>query len=147
MDIRQQIIGRNAITVTGFSSLASGDYCVSNAVVFTTNNPIGVAVEVRAGVGSAPAGSKQVVVFVKESWDGTTFRSGPESGSSTTDQDNLRRVGVVNLLSTGAKTETFMLEDALGKIPHSAKFVFKNEAGVVLNDGALFITEIKGVVV
>jgi len=55
--------------------------------------PLDVIIEVDAATTNTPSGNKQLVVFVQESLDGTNYRSGPTSGTTTTDEPNLRLLG------------------------------------------------------
>src|SRR5665213_1723936 len=104
----KQIVGTRTslpFSGTGLSALASATY-VTNTTAYdcTTNQPVDVIVEVDVATTNVPAGNKQVVVFVQESLDGTNYRSGPTSGTTTTDEPNLRYLGTVPLAS-GSTTE------------------------------------------
>lgn len=134
---------RTALTSTGFSTLASATYVATSAYNAATNDPYDVVVEVECATTNTPAGNKQVVVFIKESLDGTNFRSGPESGTTTTDEPNLRLLGTIpmNTAST-TKRGTFSVEEALGYVPQAFKVVLKNDLGVALTSGAVYTAEI-----
>lgn len=137
---------RTALTVTGLSTLASATYVTSATYTANTNKPLDVVVEVECATTNVVAGNKQVVVFVKESLDGTNFRSGPESGTTTTDETNLRFLGTIPM-NTASVTQrgTFSVAQALGYCPHSLKVVLKNDLGVALTSGTAFTSEITGV--
>lgn len=125
--------------------MASGTYCVSAVYDCTTNNPLDVVVEVSATTSNTPAGNKQVVVFVQESMDNTTFRSGPTSGTSTTDEPNLRPLGAVPIASSGVpEVGSFSVAQALGYRPNYFRIVTKNDLGVALTSGSLSTQEITG---
>ena len=99
--------------------------------------------EVACATTNVPAGNKQVVVFVKESLDGTNFRSGPESGTAATDEPNLRVLGTVPMNSTTTIQQgTFSVTNALGYCPDQFKIVCKNDLGVALTSGALYTSEV-----
>lgn len=140
----KQIVGtRTALTSTGFSTLASATYVATSAYTAATNDPNDVVVEVECATTNTPTGNKQVVVFVKESLDGTNYRSGPESGTTTTDEPNLRFLGVIPV-NTASTTQrgTFSVGDALGFCPYAFKVVLKNDLGVALTSGAVYTSEI-----
>jgi hypothetical protein len=145
----KQIVGaRTSLTVTGLSTLASGTYVSSAIYTANTNQPLDVIVEVSVATTNTPAGNKQVVVFVKESLDGTNFRSGPESGTTTTDELNLRPLGTVPMNSVGTtQIGTFSVSQVLGYCPYAFKLVFKNDLGVALTSGTVFTSEISSIIV
>ena len=140
----KQVVGtRTALTVTGLGTLASGTYVTSAAYTANTNQPLDVIVEVDVATTNTPAGNKQVVVFVKESLDGTNFRSGPGSGTTTTDEPNLRFLGTIPMNSvTTTQIGTFSVAQALGYCPYAFKVVIKNDLGVALTSGTAFTSEI-----
>lgn len=134
---------RTSLTSSSLGTLASGTYCTSSAYNCTTNQPIDVVVECEVATTNTPSGNKQLVVFVKESLDGTNYRSGPETGTTTTDEPNLRFLGTVPI-GTASTTErgTFSVALALGYVPQYFKIVTKNDLGVALTSGALYTAEI-----
>ena len=144
----KQIVGaRTALTVTGLDTLASGTYVTSATYAANTNQPLDVIIEVDVATTNTPAGNKQVVVFVQESLDGTNFRSGPGSGTTTTDEPNLRLIGTVPMNSvTATQIGTFSVAQVLGYCPHSFKVVIKNDLGVALTSGTAFTSEISSTV-
>lgn len=131
--IKSEIQTASALTVTGFNSLASANYCVSNTITHTTNDPLDVMVEVLVTPSTTTVGNKQLVVFAKASTDGTNFSSGPESGTTTTDEPDLYFVGTVPANTTTAHRRTFSLAAAYGGIlPAASKIILKNDMGVAL---------------
>ena len=139
-----QIVGaRTALTVTGFGTLASATYVASAIYTANTNKPLDVSVEVECATTNVPAGSKQIIVFVQESLDGTNFRSGPTSGTSDADRPNLRQIGTVPI-NTASVTQRgiFSVAAVIGFCPHSLKVVLKNDLGAALTSGAVFTSEI-----
>jgi hypothetical protein len=145
--IKQIVGGRTSLTVTGLSTLASGTYVSSAIYTANTNQPLDVVVEVDVATTNTPAGNKQVVVFVQESLDGTNFRSGPGSGTTTTDEPNLRLLGTVPMNSvTTTQIGTFSVAQVLGYCPYAFKIVIKNDLGVALTSGSAFTSEISSIV-
>ena len=136
---------RTALTVTGLSTLAAGTYVASSAYTANTNKPWDVIVEVDCATTNTATGNKQVVVFVQESLDGTNFRSGPTSGTTTTDEPNLRLLGTIPMNSASTtEVGTFSVAGVLGYCPYAFKVVLKNDLGVALTSGTVFTSEISG---
>lgn len=142
-----QVVGtKTSLACSALPTLGSGAYCASDTYVANTNKPLDVAVELEAATTNTPAGNKQVVLFIKESLDGTNFRSGPESGTTTTDERNLRWLGQMDMNSASVtQRATFSVANALGYVPHSFKIIAKNDLGVALTSGALSTSEISAV--
>ena len=134
---------RTALTSTGFSTLASATYVATSSYDCSTNDPYDVVVEVECATTNTPAGNKQVAVFAKESLDGTNYRSGPESGTTTTDEPNLRFLGTIPM-NTASVTQrgSFSIAEAFGYVPYAFKLVLKNDLGVALTSGAVYTAEI-----
>lgn len=140
---KQTLSARTSLTSSSFGTLASATYCVSSAYNCATNEPQDVIVEVECATTNTPSGNKQVVVFVKESLDGTNFRSGPESGTTTTDEPNLRFLGTIPM-NTASTTQrgTFSVAASLGYCPDQFKIICKNDLGVALTSGAIYTSEV-----
>ena len=134
---------RTALTSTGFSTLASATYVATSSYDCSVNDPYDVIVEVECATTNTPTGNKQVAVFAKESLDGTNYRSGPESGTTTTDEPNLRFLGTIPM-NTASVTQrgSFSIAEAFGYVPHAFKLVLKNDLGVALTSGAVYTAEI-----
>ena len=134
---------RTALTVSGLATLASANYCVSAAYSCNTNKPADVVVEVEVATTNAVAGNKQALVFIKESLDGTNFRTGPETGSTATDEPDLRFLGTIPM-NTSSVTHRgfFSIVSALGFVPFQFKIVIKNDVAVALTSGAAYTSEI-----
>ncbi len=147
--IKSEVQSASAVTVTGLSTLTSAAYVVSNTITHTTNDPLDVLVDVLVSTSNVPSGNKQVVVFCKGSIDGTNFGSGPESGTTTTDEPDLHFVGSVPVNTTIVPhRRVFSLAGAYGGIlPAATKLVFKNDLGVALTTGTVQIAEVWGVAV
>ena len=141
--VNQPVVTRTSLTVTGLGTLAASTYVASSTYTANTNKPLDVVVEVEAATTNTPGGNKQVVVFVQESLDGTNFRSGPTSGTSATDEPNLRFLGTLPM-NTASVTQrgTFSVTQALGYCPFAFRVVLRNDLGVALTSGAAFTSEI-----
>lgn len=135
---------RTALTVTGLGTLASATYAVSAAYDLEATKPLDLLIEVNATTTGTPAGNKQVYVFAKVTLDGTNYSSGPESGTTATNEADLYAVGSVSMADTSAHGKTFSLFSALGFMPSSVKIIVKNDLGVALTAGTVFTSEITG---
>lgn len=138
--VTEPLSTRTALTATGLTTLASATYVASNA--YTTNGK-NTAVEVELATTNAPAGNKKADVFIQESLDGTNFRTGPTSGTSTTREPNLKFVDSLPITTT-ATTErlTFDIKSALGYIPAAFKVIVKNDLGVALTTGNIYTSDV-----
>lgn len=129
-----QVVGtRTSLTTTAMDSLANGTYVSCGTLNHTTNDPIDVLIEVKATPGTV-SGNKQLTVFAKGSLDGTNFESGPESGTTTTDEPNLTFIGTVPLgTNSTAQIGIFSLAMAFGgTLPQQTKIVVRNDSGAAL---------------
>lgn len=134
---------RTALTVTGFSTLASSTYVASAAYNANTLKPQDLVIEVEAATTGTPVGNKQIIVFVQASLDGTNFQSGPTSGTSTVDEQNLTWIGTLPMNSvTTTHRKMFNVVPMLGFIPQQLRVILRNDLGVALTSGAVFTAEI-----
>lgn len=147
MAVFKQSVGtRTPLEFASLSTLPSATYQVNtSAYICNTNQPLDVIIEVNVGA-AAPAGNKQVIVFLQESLDGTNFRTGPTSGTVNTDEQALKYLGTVSLNTASAQRATFSVATCLGYIPYAFKVVIKNDAGTTLNTGEVFTSEITSTV-
>jgi hypothetical protein len=146
--IKSEVQTASTLTVSGLSSLASATYVAGPTINHATNDPLDVLVTVSCTTGTTPTGNKQVVVFAKASVDGTTFGSGPESGTATTNEADLHYVGSLPMNDTGPHQKMFSLTAAYGgTLPAASKLVFKNDCGVALaaSGNEVKIAEVWGV--
>lgn len=117
---------------TALNSLANATY--ASLGVITTNNALDVVVEVTANPNGTVASNKRLRVFARVSWDNAAFSSGPTSGTTTTDEPNLKLLGDVQLLTNSApRMDAFSVAAALGYVPPYVEIVVKNECNVSLN--------------
>lgn len=134
-----------SLTSSSLGTLAAGNYCVSNSYNCNTNKPVDLLVETTVATTNTPAGNKQVVVFAQASFDGgTTWQTGPTSGSTTTDEPLLTYLGTIPL-QTASVTErkAFSVASAFGGIlPPMVRIIHKNDLGVALTTGTVATVEI-----
>ena len=147
--VKQVVGSRTSLTTSALNSLASATFVSAGTITHNTNQPLDVLVEVTATPGTV-SGNNQLVVFAKISLDGTNFTSGPESGTTTTDEPDLFFVGTVPLnTNSTAQTKTFSLAAALGGVlPYASKIIVKNDSGAALNasGGSVYYSEISATV-
>ncbi len=130
---------RTSLTVTGLATLASATYVVSAAMDHDVAKEPSRFIEVSATTSNTPSGNKQLVVFAKGSLDGTNFTTGPESGTTTTEEPDLYFVGVIPVAIAGTHMKIFDLASAFGgRLPKQSKLVLKNDLGVALTAGTVF---------
>ena len=123
---------RTNLTTTAMNSLASATYVSCGIIDTHTLGAIDLVVEVEVtpGTVTAPSGC---YVFAKASFDGSNYGTGPESGTTTTDEPNLKILGFLpcNTNST-LERGSFNVKDALGVIPPYLKIIIKNTTGAAL---------------
>lgn len=140
--IKQHIGAKSALNVTGLSTLANGTFAVSDAYNCSVNDPTDIIVEAAIATTNTPASNRQMLIYVKASLDGTNYQSGPETGTTTTNETDLTYLGTIFISdATTIHRRTFSLRQALGYVPPYFKLVFKNEAGVAMTSGSVSISE------
>lgn len=139
----KQVVGSRTAQSSGIATLVNGSYTATSSISTTTNQPVDVVVEVEAATTGAVASPFQLSVFLQESLDGTNFRSGPVSGSTTTDEPDLLLLGTIPMnTNTTTHRGSFSIFQALGYVPAAYKVVVKNGAGAALTSGGIYTTEI-----
>jgi len=146
----KQVVGtRTALTTSALNSLAAGTYVSAGTITHNTNQPIDVMVEVTATPGSV-AGNKQLLVYAKASLDGSIQTTGPEAGTTVTDEPNLYFVGALPLnTSSTTQTRIFSLAAAYGGVlPYASEIILRNDSGAALNasGGSVYYSEISATV-
>jgi len=146
------VIGtRTAFTIT-LNSLANGTYVAATAVdfhnFFTSPNraPMDIVLELELTPGTV-SGNKQAWLFAQISMDGTNYSSGPTSGTTTTDEPNLYRIGRLPLATNSTlQRKAFSVLERIGFIPYAIKPVVLNDSGAALagSGNALNYTVISG---
>jgi hypothetical protein len=132
-------------TVLNLGTLASATYVAATAIDLTAVIPADVVLEVEANANGTPAGNKQLLLFVKLSSDNTNWTSGPESGTTATEEADLHFVGALPMNDTNDHRKHFSLAAAGIPITRYIKPVVKNDLGVALTSGNVYQTNITGV--
>ena len=123
---------RTLLTDSALNSLASATYVNAGTVNVSAVDPLDVVVEVEATPGTV-SGNKQLAVFVQVSFDNTNFSTGPVSGTTATDEPNLRFLGALPLNTNSTlQRGAFSVMSALGYVPPYFKVIVKNDSGAAL---------------
>ena len=146
----KQVVGtRTALTTSALNSLASATFVSAGTITHNTNQPIDVLIEVTATPGTV-SGNKQLLVYAKASLDGTNQTTGPETGTTVTDEPNLYYVGTLPLnTNSTTQTKVFSLAAAYGGLlPYASEIVVRNDSGAALNasGGSVYYSEISATV-
>lgn len=117
---------------TALNSLANATYVAIGTITHNSagKTPVDCLVEVSITPGTVSS-SQRAIVFAQKSLDGTNFQTGPTSGTTTTDESNLTRIGVLPLNSNATlQRDVFSLAQAFGgTLPFATKIIVKNESG------------------
>lgn len=123
---------RTTLTTSALNSLAASTYVSAGTIDVTAIDPIDTVVEVEATPGTV-SGNKQLLVFAQVSFDNTNFSTGPVSGTTATDEPNLRFLGVLPLNTNSTlQRGAFSVMSALGYVPPYFKIIVKNDSGAAL---------------
>ena len=146
----KQVVGtRTALTTSALNSLASATFVSAGTITHNTNQPLDVLLEVTATPGTV-SGNKQLLVYAKASLDGTNQTTGPETGTTVTDEPNLYYVGTLPLnTNSTTQTKVFSLAAAYGGLlPYASEIVVRNDSGAALNasGGSVYYSEISATV-
>lgn len=147
--VKQVVGSRTSLTTSALNSLASATFVSAGTITHNTNQPLDVLLEVTATPGTV-SGNKQLLVYAKASLDGTNQTTGPETGTTVTDEPNLYFVGALPL-NTNSVTQTrvFSLAAAFGGVlPYASEIVLRNDSGAALNasGGSVYYSEISATV-
>jgi hypothetical protein len=123
---------RTNLTTSAMNSLPSATYVSCGVIDVSASDPTDVVVEVEATPGTV-SGDKGVYVFAKVSFDGTNYSTGPESGTTATDEPNLYIIGFLPcLINSTLQRRAFSLLHAMGYVPPYTKIITKNATGAAL---------------
>lgn len=84
-----------------------------------------------------------MLLFAKFSLDNTNWGSGPETGTTVTEEDDLHLVGRLPTNDTNVHRKFFSLQGM--PVAQYVKFVVKNDLGVALTSGNVYMAAITGV--
>ena len=134
---------RSAALVT-MGTLASGTYIASASIDLGAAIPVDITLDVTATPGVGQTATTGVFVFAKFSLDNTNFGTGPESGTSTTDEADLHFIGFLPTATNSTAQEK--LFSMIGQpVARYMKLVVKNSTGAALGSGFVYRADITGV--
>ena len=127
---RTQLSGAAA----AINSLANATYATLGTITHQSGGktPLDCLVELAVTPGTVSGTAKQAVLFAQFSLDGTNFGTGPVSGTTTTDEPNLVRLGALPLLSNATlQRQVFSIAAACPGwvLPYATKLILKNDSG------------------
>lgn len=142
---RTQLAGAAA----AMNNLANVTYVTLGTITHNSSGkvPLDCMVELSVTPGTV-AGNKQAVLFAQVSLDGAAFTSGPASGATVTDEQNLLYIGTLPL-ATNAALQRRVFSLALpngGVLPFATKLILKNDSGAALaaNGHDLYMLDVSG---
>lgn len=135
--------GTRSSAVLALGTLASATYVCSSAIDLGASIPVDVTFEVECNPNGTPSGNKQLVLFAKFSLDNTNWGSGPESGTTATEEGDLHFLGTLPTVDTNDHRKFFSLAGL--PIARYVKLVAKNDMGVALTSGNVYRADITGV--
>lgn len=138
-----QAQGARSPSVLNLGSLASGAYITSSAIDLGPSMPLDVTLEVECDPNGTPTGNRQLMLFAKLSLDNVNFGSGPESGTTATEEADLHWIGTLPCNDTNTHRKMFSLSSL--PIARYLKLVVKNDMGVALTSGEVYKADITGV--
>ena len=124
---------KSTLTTSALDALDNGAYISAGIIDLSAVDPIEVEIEVEVTPGTVSGTSPRLSVFVKKSSDNTKFTTGPETGTTTTDEPNLIYLGYIPLNSNSTlQRGSFPVKPVLGSITPYLKVIVKNESGATL---------------
>jgi hypothetical protein len=131
------IIGTRTAFTISLNSLANVTYVAATAVdlrtiIASVTAPLQIVLELELTPGTV-SGNKQAKLFAQISMDNSNFSTGPTSGTSTTDEDDLYLIGLLPLKSNSVlQRKGFEVVSAIGFMPGAIKPVVFNDSGAAL---------------
>lgn len=143
MAIFTQAQGVRSASVLPLGTLASGAYLSSPSMDLGSAIPLDITFEAECDPNGIPGGNRQLILFAKLSLDNINFGSGPESGTTATEEADLHWIGTLPCNDTNTHRKFFSLQGL--PITRYLKLVVKNDTGVPLSSGNIYMAEITGV--
>jgi hypothetical protein len=137
-----QVQGTISSSVLNLGTLAASTYITSSAIDLSGTIPLDVTFQIECDPNGTPTGNKQLVLFAKLSLDNTNFGSGPESGTTATEEADLHWLGTLPTNDTNTHRKFFSLQGL--PTARYLKLVVKNDMGVALTSGNVYRADITG---
>lgn len=119
-------------------TLATGTFIASSTLDLSASIPYDVVVEVEWDHSGTPSGNEQMLVYAQVSGDNSAFTSGPTSGTTATEEQDLLFVGASPGNDTNTHRKQFSLRAAGIPIARYLKVVVKNDSGGALTSGTVY---------
>ena len=133
--------GARTSSLLSLGTLASATYVTSSAIDLGATIPLYFTLQADCNPNGTPSGNKQLVLFIKWSLDNTNFTSGPESGTTATEEADLHWAGTLPCNDTNDHRKEFIVYPK-GRY---FKIVAKNDMGVALSSGDVYRSDWTGV--
>ena len=147
MTIQTLAQGARSALVLDLGTLAAGTYITTAAIDLgagsSTAIPLDTTLEVVANANGTPVGGKQIKIFAKLSLDNTNWGSGPETGTTYTEEADLHLIDVLPMNDTNDHRKFFSTRGL--PVTRYIKFVFINDLGVALTSGSVYRADITGI--
>ena len=143
MSVFTQAQSSRTTPILSLGTLASAMYTASPAIDLGAAIPLDVTLEVECTPSTATTGNKQLILFAKLSLDNINFGSGPESGTTTTNELDLHWIGTLPCNDNSQHRKMFSLAGL--PVARYLKLVVKNDMGVALASGTVYRADITGV--
>lgn len=140
MSVHNLLQGTRTSSLLTAGTLASATYITGSAVDLSADIPLFITFEVEANANGTPSGNKQLVLFLKWSLDNTNYQSGPESGTTATEEADLDFAGSLPMNDTNDHRKFFVVYPK-GRY---VKPILKNDLGVALTSGAVYRSDWTG---
>jgi hypothetical protein len=142
MAVFTQAQSSRSAPVLSLGALASATYAVSPGIDLGAAIPMDTTFEVECTPSTATNGNKQLILFAKLSLDNINFGSGPESGTTTTNELDLHWIGTLPCNDNSQHRKMFSLAGL--PVTRYLKLVVKNDMGVALTSGNVYRADITG---
>jgi len=129
-------------SILSLGTLAAGYYIASSAIDLSATIPLDVTIELECNPNGTPSGNKQLILFAKLSLDNTNWSTGPESGNTSTEEGDLFLIGTMSTNDTNDHRKQFSLYGL--PTARYLKIVVKNDLGVALTSGDVYMATITG---
>ena len=145
MPILTQAQGARSAAVLTAGTLVSAGYIAGSVIDLGAAIPLDVTFELEFTPNALPSStSKQCVLFLKMSLDGTNYSTGPESGTTATDDGQLFFIGSLPSSVSGQVVRK-QFSIAGQPVARYLKPILKNDLGVALTSGFVYKADITGV--
>ncbi len=126
--------GTRTASLLALGTLAAGAYITSSAIDLGASVPLWFTLQAECDPNGTSTGNKQLIIFLKWSLDNTNWTSGPESGTTATEEADLHWAGTLPTNDTNVHRKEFVVYPKARYM----KIVVKNDLGVALTSGDVY---------